>query len=417
MEGRCMNHRVVVTGMGAVTPIGNTVKEFFDNLKLGECGIDYISSFDTEGFSVKLAASVKNFDPKAYMDHKEIKRMDRFSHFAIAASAQAVSDAGIDLDKIDRDRFGVIVGSGIGGLENIEKESKALVDKGPRRVNPLFIPMIITNMAAGNIGIKFGARGICTNVVTACATGTHCIGEAYRNIKHGYSDVILAGGTESSITPLGVAGFSSLKALSVSNDPLRASIPFDKDRDGFVMGEGAGVLLIEEYEHAKKRGAKIYGEIVGYGATCDAYHITAPSPDGYGAAMSMKNAMKEANIVAEDISYVNAHGTSTPINDRLETMAMKLAFGDEAYNIPISSTKSMIGHLLGAAGAVEAVVCLKAMEDGFIPATIGLTESDEECDLDYVALKGRPADLSYVMSNSLGFGGHNASIIFKRMEG
>jgi 3-oxoacyl-[acyl-carrier-protein] synthase II len=413
---RCMNHRVVITGLGAVTPIGNTVDEFFENIKDGVCGIDFIKDFDTELFSVKLAATVKDFDPKLYMDFKETRRMDRFSMFAIAASTQAIRDSGIDLEGVDKDRFGVIVGSGIGGLANIEKEAKTLADKGPRRVNPLFIPMIITNMAAGNVAIKFGAQGICTNVVTACATGTHSIGEAFRNIKHGYADLILAGGTEASITPLGVAGFSALTALSVSQDPLRASIPFDKKRDGFVMGEGAGILLIEEYEHALARGAKIYAEIVGYGATCDAYHITAPSPDGHGGAMSMKNAMKEADITPKDISYINAHGTSTPINDRLETMAMKSAFGEEAYNIPVSSTKSMIGHLLGAAGAVEAVICIKAIEESFIPATIGLIEKDEECDLDYVPNKGREGNLSYVMTNSLGFGGHNASIIFKKME-
>lgn len=411
-----MNHRVVVTGLGAVTPIGKNVKEFFNNVKAGVCGIDFITSFDTENFAVKLAASVKDFDPKPYMEFKEFKRMDRFSQFAVAASSQALQDGGVDPDNIDKDRFGVIVGSGIGGLENIEKEVKTLIDKGPRRINPLFIPMIITNMAAGNIAIKFGARGVCSNVVTACATGTHCIGEAFRYIKHGYADVILAGGTEASITPLGIAGFTALTALSVSKDPLRASIPFDKERDGFVMGEGAGVLLLEEYEHAKKRGAKIYAEIVGYGATCDAYHITSPSPDGHGGAMSMINAMNEAGITPNDISYINAHGTSTPINDRLETMAMKAVFGKEAYNIPISSTKSMIGHLLGAAGAVEAIACIKAIDEGFIPATIGLMIPDEECDLDYVPQTGRESDLSYVMSNSLGFGGHNASIIFKNME-
>jgi 3-oxoacyl-[acyl-carrier-protein] synthase II len=411
-----MNHRVVITGLGAVTPIGNTVDEFFENVKAGTCGIDFISGFDTEAYAVKLVAEVKNFDSKQYMDFKEARRMDRFTWFSIAASAQAIEDSKIDLESIDKDRFGVIVGSGIGGLGNIEKEAGTLATKGPRRVNPLFIPMTITNMAAGNIAIKYGAHGICTNIVTACATGTHSIGEAFRNIKHGYADLILAGGTEASITPLGVAGFSALTALSVSQDPLRASIPFDKDRDGFVMGEGSGILLMEEYEHAKKRGAKIYAEIVGYGATADAYHITAPSPDGHGGAMSMRNAMKEAGITPKDISYVNAHGTSTPINDRLETMAMKAAFQDEAYNIPVSSTKSMIGHLLGAAGAVEAVVCIKAIEEGFIPATIGLCESDEECDLDYVPGKGRESNLSYVMSNSLGFGGHNASIIFKTME-
>ncbi len=409
-------YRVVVTGMGAITPIGNNVEEFFNGVKEGRCGIDFIDQFDTEVFSVKLAAKVKDFDPKKYMESKEARRMDVFSQYAVAASVEAIEDSGLELDTLNKERFGVIVGSGIGGLANIEKEHKNLVDKGPRRVNPLFIPMIITNMAAGNIAIKFGAQGICTNIVTACATGTHSIGEAFRNIKHGYADVILAGGTEASITPLGIAGFSSLTALSCSTDPLRASIPFDKERDGFVMGEGAGVLVLEEYEHAKKRGAKIYAEVVGYGATCDAYHITAPAPEGHGGARAMKLAMDEAGITPKEISYVNAHGTSTSINDKLETLAMKAAFGEEAYKIPISSTKAMIGHLLGAAGAVEAVVCIKAMEESFIPATIGLTTPDEECDLDYVPLTGREAKLSYTMSNSLGFGGHNATIIFKNME-
>ena len=411
-----MKRRVVVTGMGAVTPIGNNVKEFFSGVKEGRCGVNFINTFDTEAYSVKLVASVKNFDPKEYMEIKEAKRMDRFSQFAVTAASEAVKDAALELETIDRERFGVIVGSGIGGLENIEKEARTLTDKGPRRVNPLFIPMIISNMAAGNIAIKFGAQGICTNIVTACATGTHCIGEAYRNIMHGYADLILAGGTEASITPLGVAGFAALTALSTSKDPDRASIPFDKERDGFVMGEGAGILVIEEYEHAVKRGAKIYAEIVGYGATCDAYHITSPAPEGNGGARSMKLAMEEAGITPEQISYVNAHGTSTPINDRLETAAMKTAFGEAAYQIPISSTKAMIGHLLGAAGAVEAVICMKAIEEGFIPATIGLKVKDEECDLDYVPGVGRKAKLSYVMTNSLGFGGHNATLIFKNME-
>ncbi len=411
-----MDHRVVVTGMGAVTPIGNSVAEFFTGVREGRCGIDFIDTFDTANYSVKLAASVRNFDAKNYMDAKEAKRMDRFSQFAVAASGEAIEDAGLDLTALDMERFGVIVGSGIGGLENIEKEAKTLTEKGPRRVNPLFIPMIITNMAAGNIAIKFGALGVCTNIVTACATGTHSIGEAFRNIKHGYADVILAGGTEASITPLGVAGFSSLTALSTSTDPLRASIPFDKERDGFVMGEGAGILVVEEYEHAVKRGAKIYAEIVGYGATCDAYHITAPSPDGHGGARAMKLAMQEAGITPKEVSYVNAHGTSTPINDRLETLAMKAAFGEAAYQVPISSTKSMVGHLLGAAGAVEAVVCVKAIDEDYIPATIGYRVPDEECDLDYVPNQGRTAKVNYAMSNSLGFGGHNATVIFKKME-
>jgi 3-oxoacyl-[acyl-carrier-protein] synthase II len=392
------------------------VEEFFNNIQAGTCGIDYIKSFDTEGFQVKLAAEVKDFDPKSYMDAKDARRMDRFSQFSVAAAKEAIEDSGIDLDSINRDRFGVIVGSGIGSIGLIEKETKTLLEKGPKRVNPLFIPMTITNMAAGNIAIQFGARGVCTNVVTACATGSHSIGEAFRSIKHGYSDVILAGGTEGAITPLGVAGFSALTALSTSTDPLRASIPFDKERDGFVMGEGAGVLLLEEYEHAKARGAKIYAEVVGYGATCDAYHITAPSPEGEGGAKAMKQAMEEAGITAKEVSYINAHGTSTPTNDRIETTAVKLAMGEEAYKIPVSSTKSMIGHLLGAAGAVEAVICIKAMEKSFIPATIGLKVADEECDLDYVANVGRSAKLTYTMSNSLGFGGHNATLLFKNIN-
>lgn len=411
-----MNHRVVVTGMGAVTPIGNNVNEFFNNVQAGKCGIGPISAFDTEAYSVKLAAEVKDFDPKNYMEAKEARRMDRFSQFALAAATEAMEDSGLDSEKIDHDRFGVIVGSGIGGIDNIEKEAKNLVNKGPKRVNPLFIPMIITNMAAGNIAIKYDARGICTNVVTACATGTHSIGEAFRNIKHGYADIILAGGTEGSITPLSVAGFSALTALSTSTDPLRASIPFDKERDGFVMGEGAGVLVLEEYEHAISRGAKIYAEVVGYGATCDAYHITSPAPGGHGGARAMKLAMDEANITPKEISYINAHGTSTPVNDKLETAAVKVAMGEDAYRIPVSSTKSMIGHLLGAAGAVEAIICIKAMENDYIPPTIGYQVPDEECDLDCVPNNGRNAKLSYVMSNSLGFGGHNATIVLKNME-
>lgn len=341
--------------------------------------------------------------------------MDRFSQFAVAAAKEAIEDSGINLESINRERFGVIVGSGIGSIGLIEKETKTLLEKGPRRINPLFIPMTITNMAAGNIAIQFGANGVCTNVVTACATGNNCIGEAFRSIKHGYSDIILAGGTEGAITPLGVAGFSALTALSTSSDPTRASIPFDKDRDGFVMGEGAGILLLEEYEHAKARGAKIYAEVVGYGATGDAYHITAPSPEGEGGAKAMMLAMEEANVTPKEISYINAHGTSTPTNDRIETAAIKLAMGEAAYRIPVSSTKSMIGHLLGAAGAVEAVVCIKAMEKSFIPATIGLKVIDKECDLDYVANVGRPAELTYTMSNSLGFGGHNATLLFKNI--
>lgn len=411
-----MTRRVVITGMGAVTPIGNTVSEFFDNVKAGVCGIEENDRFSTEGYSAKLIAGVKNFDPTKHMDKKEVKRLDRFSQLSLAAAQEAVEDSKLDLAEIDLDRFGVIVGSGIGGIETIEAEAKKLVEKGPKRVNPLFIPIIITNMAAGNIAIKYGARGICTNVVTACATGAHCIGEAFRNIKHGYADVIISGGTEGSITPLAIAGFTTLTALSTSDNPKRASIPFDKERNGFIMGEGAGILILEEYQHAVKRGAKIYGEVVGYGTTCDAYHITSPSPDGEGGAKAMKLAMEEAAITAADISYINAHGTSTPPNDRVETNAIKLALGEHAYQVPISSTKSMIGHLLGAAGAVEAIVCVKAMEESFIPATIGLEVPDPECDLDYVPKIGREGNLRYTMSNSLGFGGHNATLIFKKWE-
>jgi 3-oxoacyl-[acyl-carrier-protein] synthase II len=411
-----MVYRVVVTGMGAVTPIGNNVGDFFQSVREGKCGIDFIDSFPTEGYTTKLAAQVKNFDPREHMDFKEARRMERFSQYSIAAAGEAIADSGIDLDTTDRNRFGVIVGSGIGGIDMIEREDKVLLGKGPRRINPLFIPMIITNMAAGNIAIRFGAKGICTNVVTACATGSHCIGEAFRNIKHGYSDVILAGGTESSITPLAVAGFSALTALSASTDPARASIPFDKERDGFVMGEGAGIVLLEEYEHAVARGARIYAEIVGYGATSDAYHITSPSPDGDGAARAMELAMEEAGIHPGDVSYINAHGTSTQVNDKFETEAVKKAFGKEAYRVPISSTKSMIGHLLGAAGAVEAIICMKGIQESFIPATIGLTIPDPDCDLDYVPGNGRNAKINYALSNSLGFGGHNATLIFKNME-
>lgn len=411
-----MKRRVVVTGMGAITPIGNNVNDFFDSVTAGKCGIDFINNFDTEAFTVKLAAQVKGFDPKSCMDAKEARRMDRFSQLAVAAAKEAVADSGLDLTNTDLERVGVIVGSGIGALDDIEKETINLRDKGPKRVNPLFIPMTITNMAAGNIAIQFGIKGVCTNVVTACATGGNCIGEAFRNIMYGYSDIILAGGTEACITPLGIAGFQALTALSTSKDPLRASVPFDKERDGFVMGEGAGILILEEYEHALSRGAKIYAEVAGYGSTCDAYHITSPSPDGDGGARAMKLAMEEAGIAPKDLSYVNAHGTATPTNDRVETQAMKLAMGEEAYKIPISSTKSMIGHLLGAAGAVEAIICIKAIENSFIPATIGFKVPDEECDLDYVPNEGRKAKISYAMSNSLGFGGHNATLIFKNME-
>ncbi|MDP4152035.1 MAG: beta-ketoacyl-ACP synthase II [Bacillota bacterium] len=409
-----MSNRVVITGMGVISPIGNTLDEFWQNMKSGKCGISEISGFDTEGFSVTLAAEVKDFEPELYMEKKEARRMDRFAQFAIAASKQAVLDAKLDMNAEDPTRISVVIGSGIGGLATIEKEHTALITKGPRRVSPMMIPMIITNMAAGNVAIALGAKGMCTNVVTACATGTNAIGDAFRHIKNGLADVAVAGGSESSITPLGVAGFASLTALSTSTDPKRASIPFDKERNGFVMGEGAGIVILESLEHAKKRGAHIYAEVTGYGATCDAYHITSPSPDGSGGANAMLLAIEEAGISPKDISYINAHGTSTQVNDKFETVAVKSVFGEDAKRIPMSSTKSMTGHLLGAAGAVEAIACVKAIEDDFVPATIGLNVPDPECDLDYVPNAGREMHLEYTLTNSLGFGGHNASLIIKR---
>lgn len=412
-----MKNRVVITGMGAITPIGNSVNDFWSGVKEGKCGIDKITSFDTKDYKAKLAAEVKSFEVTDYMEKREARRLDRFCHFALVASDEAVKSAGITDENVDKLRMGVIVGSGIGGFRTIEEQHNKLLEKGPNRVSPFFIPMIISNMAAGNIAIKFGAKGVCTNIVTACATGTHAIGEAFHNIRNGISDVIIAGGTEASITPLAVAGFTSLTALSTSEDPLRASIPFDKERNGFVMGEGSGILVLESLESALKRNAKIYGEIVGYGATCDAYHITSPSPNGEGGARAMEIAIKDAGIEKNEISYINAHGTSTPYNDKFETEAIKTVFGEYAYKIPISSTKSMTGHLLGAAGAVEAIVCTKALQHGFIPATIGYRKEDKDCDLDYVPNEGREKNIKYAMSNSLGFGGHNSTIILKKWDG
>lgn len=408
--------RCVITGMGAITPMGNDVQEFWKNIKSGVCGIDKITRFDTTEFKAKVAAEVKNFEPTLYVEKKELKRNDLFSIYGVAAAHQAYESSGIKEGEVDPFRFGVIVGSGIGGLITMEEQILKMGEKGPSKVSPLFIPMTIGNMAAGNIALRFGAKGICTDVVTACATGTNCIGEAYRNIKHGYLDMCLAGGTEASVTPIAVAGFSNLTALSTSDDPLKASRPFNKERGGFVMGEGAGILMLEELEHALKRGAKIYGEVVGYGSTCDAYHITAPSPDGEGAAAAMEMAVKEAGISPEEISYINAHGTGTHHNDIGETAAIKRAFKEAAYKIPVSSTKSMTGHLLGAAGAVEAIACVFALEEGFIPPTIGLEEADPECDLDYVPNVGRAEKVKYALSNSLGFGGHNAVLCLKKWE-
>lgn len=409
-----MKKRVVVTGLGAVTPIGNSVEEFWANVKAGVVGIDAITKFDTENFKVKLAAELKNFDPTVYMDRKEARRMDPFCQYAIAASVEAMKDSGLEVTEDNAERIGVIIGSGIGGLGTIEAENKKLLEKGPGRVSPLMIPMAIGNMAAGNVAIRFGLKGKCTSVVTACATGTHSIGDAFRAIQYGEADAMLAGGCEAAITPLGVAGFTNLTALSESTDKNRASIPFDGERNGFVMGEGAGVVVLEELEHAKARGAKIYAELVGYGSSCDAFHITTPAEDGSGAAKAMVDAVKEAGIDKEAVDYINAHGTSTKYNDLFETRAIKLAFGEHANKLAINSTKSMIGHLLGAAGGVEFITCIKSIEDSYVHETVGYQVPDEECDLDYVTGQGREMEVNYAISNSLGFGGHNASLLVKK---
>jgi len=409
-----MNRRVVITGMGAITPIGNDVDTFWNNSKSGKLGIDFIKSIDIETSEVKIAGELKGFNTETFLGKKEVKRLDKFAQYAIVAAEEAVKNSGLNLDSIDKGRFGVFVGSGIGGFTTEENSFKSLFDKGPKRVSPLFIPMAIINLAAGNIAIRFNAKGMCTSVVTACATGTNNIGDAFRSIKHGYSDVILAGGTEAPITSMAIAGFNNMKALNSSNDPSRASIPFDKERSGFVMGEGAGILVIESLEHAEARGANILAEIVGYGSTCDAYHITSPDPEGNGARRSMEDAIREAGIDKKQVSYINAHGTSTPYNDKFETIAIKNVFGEHAYKIPISSTKSMTGHLLGAAGAVESIVCIKALQEGFVPPTIGYKVCDEELDLDYVPNVGREVKVEYALTNSLGFGGHNASLLFKK---
>lgn len=409
-----MKTRVVVTGMGAITPIGNDVESFWQALKDKTLGIGPITYFDTADFKCKLAAEVKDFDAKAYMDPKTVRRMEPFSQFAVAAAKQALDQSGIDMEKEDPFRVGVSVGSGIGSLQAMERSEKKLLEKGPSRVEPLLVPLMICNMAAGNVAIQFGLKGKCINVVTACATGTHSIGEAFRAIQYGEADVMVAGGTEASITPIGIAGFTSLTALNTTDDPKRASIPFDKDRNGFVMGEGAGVVVLESLEHAKARGANILAEVVGYGATCDAYHITSPAEDGSGAAKAMEFAMKDAEIMPEQVDYINAHGTSTHHNDLFETKAIRLALGDQAEKVKINSTKSMIGHLLGAAGGVEFITCVKSIQDGYVHATLGLEEPGEGCDLDYTQGDGVEMNVNYAISNSLGFGGHNASLIVKK---
>ena len=411
-----MKRRVVITGLGAVTPIGNTVEEFWNGVRKGACGIGTITKFDTAEYKVHLAGEVKGFVAKERMDFKAARRMGTFSQYAVAAAKEAFADAGISMENEDPFRVGVLVGSGVGDLNACE-QAKAKIDAGnPSRVNPFTVPVMIANMAAGNVAIALGAKGKCTSVVTACATGTHCIGDAFRAIQYNDADICVAGGAESAITPVGVAGFSALTALSESEDPLRASIPFDKDRNGFVMGEGAGILVLEELEHAKQRGAKIYAEVVGYGATCDAYHITSPLEDGSGAARAMELAMEEAGVKPEEVTYINAHGTSTHHNDLFETRAIRKAFGDAADHVLVNSTKSMVGHLLGAAGGVEAVVCAKSIQDGFVHQTIGTKEADAECDLNYCIGAPVETDVKLAMSNSLGFGGHNAVLLFQKYE-
>lgn len=407
------NRRVVVTGMGAITPIGNSVEEFWNGIKEGKTGFGPITYFDTADYRCKLAAEVKDFDPAQYMDKKSARRMEQFCQFAVAAAGQAISDAGLTMEQEDPYMMGCSVGSGIGSLQAMEREYDRLKEKGPGRVGPMLVPLMISNMAAGNVSIAYGLKGKSLNVVTACATGTHSIGEAYRTIQYGDADVMIAGGTESSITPIGIAGFSALTALSFSEDPERASIPFDKERNGFVMGEGSAIVVLEELEHAKRRGAKIYAELTGYGCSSDAYHITSPAEDGSGAATAMLNALKDGGVAPEELTYINAHGTSTHHNDLFETRAIKLAFGEHAYDLKINSTKSMVGHLLGAAGAVEFVTCVKEIQEGYIHRTVGLRETEEELDLNYCR-DSYKEEVPYALTNSLGFGGHNASLLLKK---
>jgi 3-oxoacyl-[acyl-carrier-protein] synthase II len=407
-----MDKRVVITGMGAVTPVGNDVESFWDGIKSGKNGIDFITHFDTTEQKCKVGGEVKDFE---FYDKKEGRRFDRFSQFGVTAAMEAMTDSGLESGvNIAADRLNVLVGSGIGGIMTLEKEVTKAVEKGVSRVSPILVPVVIGNILAGNIAINQKAKGSCLGLVTACATGTHAIGEAYRTIKHGYADAVIAGAGEASFAPVCFSGFANMTALSTRNEINRSSTPFDKERDGFVMGEGAGIVVLEELQHALDRGAKIYGEVVGYGTTCDAYHITSPEPSGEGAASSMRMAIADAGIKPEEISYINAHGTGTPYNDLFETRAIKSTFGDAAYKIPVSSTKSMTGHLLGAAGVIEAIICIKAINDSFVPPTINYKVPDEELDLDYVPNVGRSKELEYCLSNSLGFGGHNGTIIIKK---
>lgn len=412
-----MRNRVVITGLGAVTPIGNDVSTFWKNMISGVSGIDYVTAFDTSEYTTRIAGEVKNFNPEDYMDRKEAKRVDRFIQFAIAATKQALAQADLDISKMDATRTGVYIGSGIGGLATLEENHKILLEKGPRRVSPFMVPMMIANMASGLVSIEIGAKGPNSSVVSACATGTHAIGDAAEIIRRGRADVMIAGGSEATIRPLAFAGFGNMKALSTRNDePQKASRPFDLNRDGFVMGEGAGILVLESLEHAKKRGATILAEVAGYGMSGDAYHLTAPAPEGEGAARAMKEALLDADLDPTEVDYINAHGTSTDYNDKFETLAIKSVFGDYAYKVAISSTKSMTGHLLGAAGGVEAIACVLAIREGIIPPTINYETPDPDCDLDYVPNEARKANVRVALSNSLGFGGHNATIILKAYE-
>ena len=411
-----MNRRVVVTGMGAITPIGLSVDEFFASVKEEKTGFAEITHFDASEYKCHIAAEVKNFDAKQYMDPKAAKRMELFSQYAVAAAKEAIEDSGLEMEKEDPYQVGTSIGCGVGSLQGIEREHKRLMERGPARVNPLFVPMVISNMAAGNVSIQFGLKGKSINVVTACATGTNSIGEAFRSIQHGEAEVMVTGGTEGAICPIGIAGFSALTALTSESDLTKCSIPFDKNRSGFVMGEGAAVVVLEELEHARARGAKIYAEVVGYGTSSDAYHITSPAEDGAGAARAMTNALNDAGVKPEEVPYINAHGTSTHHNDLFETRAIKLAFGEHAKQLKINSTKSMIGHLLGAAGAIEFVTCVKEMEQNFVHATVGYTTPDEELDLDYCK-EAVAMEIPYALSNSLGVGGHNASILVKKFVG
>lgn len=411
-----MKRRVVITGLGTVNPVGNNLNDSWENVKKGVCGIAPITQIDTTDHAVKVAGEVKNFDPTTVIDKKDTRRMDRYSQLAMAAAVEAFEDSKLDMEKENAERCGVIFSSGIGGMATFETSCEVGGRRGYDKISPFFIPMIISNMGAGNIAIRVGFKGMCTCVVTACASGTNAVGDSFHYIRDGYADVMLCGGAESCITHMAIGGFTSMKALNTTDNPNRASIPFDKERAGFVMGEGAGALILEEYEHAVARGAKIYGEVVGYGATCDAYHITAPSPNGEGGAAAMAMAVKDADITPDKVGYINAHGTSTHLNDAGETAAIKATFGDHAKNLMVSSTKSMTGHLLGGSGAIEAVFTTMALYDGFIPATINYKVPDEECDLDIVPNEGRAVQVDYALSNSLGFGGHNASVLFKKWE-